>query len=79
MREISDQDIQCLLCDRVVAEWRLGQLRINSNYQRDARAALASKRCGHCGGRLVAMQVMAGWIDAEPQATPFRRRSRAAS
>jgi hypothetical protein len=77
VREVADQDIQCLLCDRVVAEWRLGQLRINPNYQRDARAALASRRCGHCGGRLVALQVMAGWIDAEPQAAPFRRRSRA--
>jgi hypothetical protein len=77
VREISDQDIQCLLCDRVVAEWRLGQLRINPNYQRDARAALISHRCGHCGGRLVSLQVMAGWIDAEPQAAPFRRRSRA--
>ncbi|HZS00867.1 MAG TPA: hypothetical protein VFE37_19265 [Chloroflexota bacterium] len=77
MREIADSDIQCLLCDRVVAEWRLGQLRLNPNYQRDARAALASRHCGHCGGRLVAMQVMAGWIDAEPPSAPFRRRSRA--
>jgi hypothetical protein len=77
VREIVDQDIQCLLCDRVVAEWRLGRLRLNPNYQRDARAALESGQCGYCGGRLVALQVMAGWIDAEPQAAPFRRRSRA--
>ena len=77
MREIHDQDIQCLLCDRVVAEWRHGQLRLNPHYARDARAALASRRCGHCGGRLVALQVIAGWVDAEPQSAPFRRRSRA--
>jgi hypothetical protein len=72
-----DQDIQCLLCDRVVAEWRRGELRINQYYERDARAALASRRCGHCGGRLVALQVMSGWIDAEAHSAPFRRRSRA--
>jgi hypothetical protein len=77
MPEMTDQDIQCLLCDRVVAEWRFGQLRLNPNYERDARAALASRRCGHCGGRLVALQVMAGWIDAGSQTAPFRRRTRA--
>lgn len=77
MQEVADQDIQCLLCDRVAAEWRRNQLRLNPYYGRDARAALASRRCGHCGGRLVALQVVAGWIDAEPQSTPFRRRSRA--
>ncbi len=77
MQEIADHDIQCLLCDRVVAEWRNGQLRLNPRYERDARAALKSRRCGHCGGRLVGMQVMAGWIDAEPPSAPFRRRSRA--
>jgi hypothetical protein len=77
VREVSDQDIQCLLCDRVVAEWRRGQLRLNPRYDRDASAALKARRCGHCGGRLVALQVMTGWIDAEPSSTPFRRRSRA--
>jgi hypothetical protein len=74
--QIVDQDIQCLLCDRVIAECRGGQLRVNPNYGKDVRQALTSRRCGHCGGRLVGLPVMAGWMDVEP-ATPFRRRSRA--
>jgi hypothetical protein len=60
----------------VIAECRRGQLRINPNYGRDARAALAAKRCGHCGGRLVGLPVMAGWADAESY-VPSRRRTRA--
>ncbi len=63
-----DQDIQCLLCDRVIAERRAGTLRLNPHYGSDARAALAARRCGHCGGRLVALQVMVHWSESEPLA-----------
>lgn len=71
-----DHDIQCLLCDRVIAEVRRGQLRLNPHYGRDARQALASRRCAYCGGRLISLQVMAGWADADPPSLA-RRRSRA--
>ena len=74
--QLADQDIQCLLCDRVIAECRGGELRLNPNYGQDARASLTAKRCGHCGGRLVGLPVIAGWIDADTS-TPYRRRSRA--
>ncbi|MBX5492700.1 MAG: hypothetical protein IRZ14_16235 [Chloroflexi bacterium] len=69
-----DQDIQCLLCDRVIAEVRRGRLVPNPNYERDVTAALRSGRCGYCGGRLVPVQVMPphGEIDYR-----VRRRRRA--
>jgi hypothetical protein len=68
-----DQDIQCLLCDRLVAEFRKGHLRVNPRYGRDPRAALAKQRCGHCGGRLVAMPVTGHWVEIEPDARPRRQ------
>jgi hypothetical protein len=49
---------------------------LNPNYGHDAQASLTARRCGHCGGRLVGLPVMAGWIDADTS-TPYRRRSRA--
>ena len=64
--QIADHDIQCLLCDRLIAEWRGGQLRLNRHYGRDARTALARRRCAYCGGRLVGFQVIANWADPEP-------------
>ena len=59
MGVVVDQDIQCLLCDRVVAEWREGRLRANPHYEHDVRQALTSRHCGYCGGGLVAMQAVA--------------------
>jgi len=56
--QIADHDIQCLLCDRVIAEWRGGQGRFNPHYGRNARHALATGRCAYCGGRLVHFQVI---------------------
>jgi len=73
---IVDQDIQCLLCDRLVAEVRRNRLRLNANYGADARAALTARRCGHCGGRLVGMPVAGHWVEIEPDLRP-RRQSRA--
>jgi len=75
--EILDQDIQCLLCDRVIAECRSGKVYFNPHYGRDAQAALTSRRCAHCGGRLVGFQVVTHWADGGPLTTPPRRRSRA--
>jgi hypothetical protein len=73
---VVDQDIQCLLCDRLVAEVRRNQLKLNANYGQDARAALTARRCGHCGGRLVGMPVTGHWVEIEPDLRP-RRQSRA--
>jgi hypothetical protein len=70
---VVDQDIQCLLCDRLVAEVRKDRLRINPYYERDARAALAARRCGHCGGRLVALPVTGHWVEIEPDLRPRRQ------
>jgi hypothetical protein len=70
--ESVDHDIQCLLCDRVVAEYRQGRLRLNPHYGRDARAALAARRCGYCGGRLVGFPALGQWAE---QDFPLIRRS----
>ena len=72
MRTI-DHDIQCLLCDRLIAEWRGGRLRLNPHYGADARAALAARRCSHCGGRLVGIQVMANWSETTSSSRSRRR------
>lgn len=73
MKAKPDQDIQCLLCDRVVAEWRRGRLSANPNYGRDVREALQSRRCGYCGGALVGMQVVPQHGDVDYQVRPRRR------
>ena len=71
--ETVDQDIQCLLCDRVIAEWRGGRLRLNAQYGADARAALVARRCSYCGGGLVAFQVVANLMDGDPFRKPRQR------
>jgi hypothetical protein len=71
-----NQDIQCLLCDRTVAELRGRRLTLNPNYGHDARAALAAQRCSYCGGRLIGLPVTGHWVEIEPDPRP-RRQSRA--
>lgn len=73
MKPVADQDIQCLLCDRVVAEWRRGRLHPNPHYGRDVREALQTRRCGHCGGRLVAAHVVGHNNEVDYRARPRRR------
>jgi hypothetical protein len=55
---LMDHDIQCLSCERVIAEWRHGRLALNPSYGLDAQAALANRRCGYCGGSLVGFRVL---------------------
>lgn len=68
-----DQDIQCLLCDRVIAEVRRGRLTPNPYYGRDVGEALRTGRCGYCGGRLLPMQVLSPQGELDYRVRPRRR------
>jgi hypothetical protein len=75
--ESVDLDIQCLLCDRVIAEVRRGRLAPHPRYEHDVRAALRSGRCGYCGGRLLPVRVLSSQGELDYRTRP-RRRSQSA-